>query len=196
MKIVGLTGGIGSGKSTVARVFETLGVPVFRADDFGRLVLESDQRVVDQVKALFGPDIYVEGSPDRAQIASLVFSDKSRLEALNKIIHPAVARAFEEWHEKQATHACYCIREAAILFESGSYKDCDQIICVSAPGKVRIERVMERDKVSEEQVKARMANQMTQEEKESKSNFIILNDGASAIIPQVIQIHNQVNIDS
>lgn len=191
MKIIGLTGGIGSGKSTIARIFENAGIPVFYADLSGRNVLETDPKVREDVSALFGSEVYFEnGKANRALIASVVFSDSEKLSKLNQIIHPAVARDFKVWIEKQ--NAPYIIREAAILFESGTNKDCDKVICVVAEDEVRINRVMSRDKVSNEEVLYRMAKQMPQTEKAEKSDFVIQNNGDEALIPQVMQIHQHL----
>lgn len=193
MKIIGLTGGIGSGKSSVARVFETLGIPVFHADDFGKHVLTTDPHVVEAVTQLLGHAAYKNGQPDRAAIAAIVFSDPEKLAALNAIVHPAVARAFLRWQNEQDPSSPYCIRESAILFESGANKDCDKVICVTAPDEVRIARVMERDAATREQVMQRMARQMPQSEKENISDVVMLNDGEVAVIPQVVRIHNAFN---
>lgn len=194
MKIIGLTGGIGSGKSSVARVFSSLGIPVFYADASGRKVLESDAEVVSAVTDLLGKEAFGnDGKPNRAHIAHIVFNDQSKLEALNAIIHPAVGRDFQQWKAQQ--NAAYCLREAAILFESGSHKDCDAVICVSAAKDVRVKRVMSRDKVSTAEVEARMAKQMSQVEKEKLSDFVIQNNGNESLISQVIKIHLALNTE-
>jgi len=192
MKIVGLTGGIGTGKSLVATVFETLGIPVFKADEAGRKVLDTDPLVKQAVVALLGSRAYAGDKPDRTYIASVVFSDPQKLQQLNEIIHPAVGRAFAEWFTSENNKAPYCLREAAILFESGAYRDCDKVICISAPEALRVERVMQRDLVAEGEVRARMAQQMPQQEKESRSDFIIFNDGTQAVIPQVVAVHQKL----
>lgn len=194
MKTIGLTGGIGSGKSSVARVFSSLGVPVFYADVSGKKVLESDAEVVNAVTKLIGEQAYNEnGAANRAHIASIVFNDQSKLEALNAIIHPAVGRDFLQWKSQQK--ATYCLREAAILFESGSHKDCDAVICVSAAKDIRVKRVMDRDGVSSAEVEARMAKQMPQAEKEKLADFVIQNNGNESLISQVIKIHMALNTD-
>jgi dephospho-CoA kinase len=188
MKTIGLTGGIGSGKSSVARIFSSLGMPVFYADASGKKVLESDAEVVKAVTELIGEEAFDEkGKANRAHIASIVFNDQSKLEALNAIIHPAVGRDFQQWKTQQK--AVYCLREAAILFESGSHKDCEAVICVSAAKAVRVKRVMDRDQVSATEVEARMAKQMPQAEKEELSDFVIQNNGDESLISQVIKIH-------
>lgn len=191
MKIIGLTGGIGSGKSTVARIFENAGVPVFYADLSGRNVLELDQIVREEVTSLFGAEAYDKnGKANRARIASIVFNDSEKLLLLNQIIHPAVSRDFNVWSTKQ--NAPFVIREAAILFESGTDKDCDKVICVVAQDHIRINRVMSRDKVSKEEVMSRMTKQMSQTEKAENSDFIIYNNGEEAVIPQVMRILSEI----
>ncbi len=188
MKTIGLTGGIGSGKSSVARVFSSLGIPIFYADASGRKVLDSDAEVVKAVTELVGEEAFDENrKANRAHIASIVFNDQTKLEVLNSIIHPAVGRDFQQWKTQQK--ALYCLREAAILFESGSHKDCDAVICVSATKDIRVKRVMDRDQVSAAEVEARMAKQMPQTEKEKRSDFVIQNNGDESLISQVIKIH-------
>lgn len=193
MKTIGLTGGIGSGKSSIARVFESLSIPIFYADKSGRNVLEKDPLVRAAVADLIGAEAYNEqGKPNRAFIASVVFNDDEKLAALNQIIHPAVARDFEVWKNRLNPSMQYCLREAAILFESGSDKDCDYVICVSASVETRTKRVMQRDGVKASEVDARMAKQMPQEEKEKRSDFIITNNGDESVIAQVSRIHGQL----
>jgi dephospho-CoA kinase len=193
MKIIGLTGGIGSGKSSVARVFESLGVPIFYADKSGRTVLEADALVRNAVINLIGKEAYDEqNQPNREFIASIVFSDDQKLAALNQIIHPAVARDFESWKARLTGQPDYCLREAAILFESGSDKDCDHVICVSADRKTRIDRVKKRDGASIAAIEARMAKQMPQEDKEERSDFVITNNGNESVIEQIVKVHLRI----
>ena len=173
MKIIGLTGGIGSGKSTVAQFFAAHGIPVYYADEAGREVLKKPE-VVSQISSVFGNDVLVEGSVDRTRLAEIVFKDPARLEILNSIVHPAVRDDFTQWKKRHHKEAVV-IREAAILFESGSYKDCDKIILVSAPEEIRIKRVMERDGASRDQVLARMANQWDDDQKLELSDFHVIN---------------------
>jgi len=183
---VGITGGIGSGKSTVCRIFESLGVPVFSADDAGRRLLTEDKEVHKKIIALFGEQIIVNGQPDRKKIAEFVFNDTEKLEQLNAIIHPAVRAAVETWATKQ--HSSWVIEEAAILFESGAYKTLDAIIVVSAPEDLRIKRVMTRDGVTEASVRERIENQITEEERKQRADFIIYNDDKQMLTPQAIAI--------
>lgn len=172
-KIIGLTGGIGSGKTTIARYFESLGVPVYIADEEAKKVFYLPE-TVQEIRGIFGEAVFTDGLPDRKKIASIVFADAEKLAKLNAIIHPRVNRHFKEWvkgHENEDV----VIKEAAILFESGSYKQCDAVILVTAPREIRIARVMERDGVTEAQVLERMANQWDDEKKRELSNFIIEN---------------------
>jgi dephospho-CoA kinase len=187
---VGITGGIGSGKSTVCQVFETLGIPVFYADDAGKYLLENDSAIISSVKLLFGDEVYAGGVLDREKIAAIVFKDKTILGRLNNIIHPAVIRYSVQWMENQ--RAPYVLKEAAIFFESGSYKEMDVMIGVYAPRKLRILRVMERDSASQEKILERMSYQMSEKEKMKRCNFVITNDDEKAVIPQVRKVHEQL----
>ncbi|MEX2595749.1 MAG: dephospho-CoA kinase [Salibacteraceae bacterium] len=192
MKVIGLTGGIGSGKSTVAKIFISLGVPVFNSDESGKNVLASDAEAISAIKKLLGDEVYENGAPNRRLIASMVFNDDDLLTALNNIIHPAVARETANWVEKNQSSCTYGLKEAAILFESGAYKSCDAVISVLAPESLRIDRVMNRDGVDESQVKSRIRKQWSDEERASKSDFTILNDGKASLIEQVLELHNQL----
>ena len=184
---VGITGGIGSGKTTVCQVFETLGIPVFYADYEAKQLIERNDEVVNQIKLLFGEDIYGDGGLNRERVASIVFNDPTLLEKLNNIVHPAILRYANQWMEKQ--NAPYVLKEAAIFFESGSNKDMDFMIGVYAPEETRIGRVMERDKVGREKVLKRMSQQMKDADKMKLCDHVIVNDDVSAIIPQVLEIH-------
>jgi dephospho-CoA kinase len=192
MKIVGLTGGIGSGKTTVARVFEKIGVPLFIADEVANVLLEKDPDIRDEVKVLLGASSYTGKAgmekPDRKFIASMVFNNKAILESLNSIIHPAVADKFESW--KIENIHCYGIYEAAILFETGGHNKCDYVILVAAPLEQRIDRVQQRDGVSREQVLARMHNQWPQQKKLELSN-IVINNNKIKDIPSFVKYVNQ-----
>lgn len=190
MKIVGITGGIGSGKSTVCRVFHSLGVPVFNADDEAK-ELYHDNEVREKVTALLGKNAYKNDELDRAYVASKVFSDKERLAELNSIIHPAVQQRFEDWCSSQSGHA-YVLKEAAILFEAGSDKGTDAVIMVSAPHELKIKRVMQRDGVSAEQVEKRMKNQWKDEEKIKRATYVIYNDEEQLVLPQVLKVHEEL----
>lgn len=184
---IGITGGIGSGKSVVCRIFSVLGIPVFDADTEAKRLMTDDTTLVDAIQAEFGEKAYLpDGSLDRAYIAIQVFNDEERLKKLNALVHPVVIRAGEEWARKQ--EAPYTIKEAALLFESGSFKLNQYTILVSAPASLRIERVMKRDGITPEQVEARMEKQWPEEKKRQLADFIIVNDGVQALIPQVLEL--------
>ncbi|THD68044.1 dephospho-CoA kinase [Robertkochia marina] len=185
--IIGLTGGIGSGKSTVAKMFADLGVPVFIADLEGRKLLEEDEAVIKAVKDLFGPSAYEDGKPNRPYIASVVFSDPEKLRQLNAVIHPAVAARFKEWLSRK--HAPYVIYEAAILFEHGGHKNCDAVIMVTAPKEMRISRVVQRDRVKREEVLQRMDNQWPEEKKIPLADIVVENIDLDETLRIVEKIH-------
>lgn len=172
-KVVGLTGGIGSGKTTIARYFESLGVPIYIADEEAKKILDRAD-VVKEVSESFGKEVLTDGLPDRKKLAAVVFNSPDKLELLNSIIHPKVREGFKIWVAAHSSEP-FVIKEAAILFESGSYKDCDKVILVTAPGEVRIARVKERDNVSREEVLRRMANQWKDNKKIPLSDYIIHN---------------------
>jgi dephospho-CoA kinase len=187
MHKIGLTGNIGSGKSLVAQIFKAFGVPVFDADMEAKTILFSSE-VSKKVIQLFGHKILINGSIDKKKLARLVFNDELSLQKLNSIIHPAVRDKFENWSSANAEKS-YLIYEAAILFESGHYKNLDAIITVFADPEIRIERVMARDKVSRELVLERMQNQWVDDKKNDLADFVITNNGAELLIPQVEAIH-------
>lgn len=174
-KVIGLTGGIGSGKTTVARFFMQKGVPVYIADDEAKKIL-NEPAVVERIQSVFGDEILDEnGLPDRQKLAGVVFGDANKLAALNNIIHPEVSRHFSNWVAAHQDFP-YIVKEAAILFESGSYLNCDKIVTVTAPAEERIKRVSERDHSSRELILKRMEHQWTDEQKVAKSDFVIVND--------------------
>jgi dephospho-CoA kinase len=192
MKKIGITGGIGSGKTIVARVFEQLGIPVYHADYWAKEIMNTEPLVIERLKDLFGKDIYnSDGKADRKRIAELVFADKNKLNELNSVIHPAVWLHGENWL-KQHEDKPYILKEAAILFESGGNKGVDKVIMVSAPKDIRMERVMKRDNFTREEVEVRMANQWPDEKKIILSDFVIVNDGKQLVIPQVLEIHSKL----
>lgn len=184
---VGVTGGIGTGKSVVCRVFNTLGIPVFDADHTAKELMETDPSLITSIKELFGADIYINDKPDRERIASIVFSQPEKLQQLNTLVHPATIAYGEQWMNKQTSP--YAIKEAAIFFESGSYKDMDVMIGVAAPEEVRIKRVLGRPGMTRAKIAERIANQMDNNEKMERCDHVILNDGQEALVPQVISIH-------
>jgi dephospho-CoA kinase len=184
---VGITGGIGSGKSTVCHLFKCLEIPVFNADNAGRNLLESDDAVIAQVKSILGEDVLINGKPDRKKIGGIVFNNPEKLTQLNAIIHPAVRRKYAEWTQEQT--APYLIYEAAILFETGLYKQLDSIVLVTTPEPLRIQRVMKRDGLTETSIRDRMKNQWSDKEKMKLASFIVVNDDGQALLPQVMTIH-------
>jgi dephospho-CoA kinase len=189
---IGITGNIGSGKTTVSKVFELLGIPVFYADFHARKVMTDDAILVAAIRTHFGAEAYfADGNLNRKYISNIVFNNEIELNKLNALVHPAVFRAFDVWAEAYQ-HKKYVLKEAAILFESGSNQQCDKTIVVAAALDVRVKRVMQRDQLTEEEVLRREKKQMPQAEKEAKADFIILNDAQTMVIPQVLQIHQQL----
>jgi len=172
-KIIGLTGGIGSGKTTIAKYFESKGIPVYIADIEAKKIMDSNL-VIGKVVDAFGIDLLENDKINRAKLSAVVFNNPEKLARLNAIIHPEVKIHFMDWVEKHKNFPIV-IKETAILFESGSYKDCDKIILVTAPKEVRIQRVMERDNITEDAVKARMSNQWEDDKKMQLSDFVIQN---------------------
>lgn len=187
MKVLGLTGGIGSGKTTVANFFSELGIPVFIADSEARKIMEQDEGVRSKIIQLFGEQAYMDGLPNRKFIASQVFNDKDKLELLNAIIHPAVARHFDKW--KILQEAPYVVYEAAILFEKGGYKQCDYNLLVTAPLEERLKRIQKRDNSSPEEIQARMNHQWTDEKKAELADFVIENSDLQITRKAVLQLH-------
>lgn len=186
---VGITGGIGSGKTTVCRIFEFLGVPVFYADDVAKKVMTEDLILVEGVKEAFGAASYsAAGELNRKHLADIVFNEASELEKLNALVHPAVFRAFDTW-ASSVKDAPYLMKEAALLFESGSYKMCDVNVLVTAPEDLKISRVSSRDNISREAVLQRINKQFTDEKKLPMADFVLVNDEQHLLIPQVLQLH-------
>jgi len=174
MKIVGLTGGIGSGKSTIAKFFLDKGVPVYNSDLEARKLMNEDAVLIEKLIEVFGIETYINGRYNSKFVASKVFRDKNLLRKLNEIVHPAVFEHFHQWLSSQ--DSLFVVKEAAILLESGSYKDCDVIISVAAGEETRSERVVARDEVTAEQVRERMQNQLTDEQRAEFSDFVIDNN--------------------
>lgn len=191
-KRIGITGGIGSGKTTACRLFEILGIPVYYADDRAKWLMQNDKELIVQIKDAFGEGAYqASGVLDRTYLAGIVFQDKSKLEQLNSIVHPAVRTDGINWDAEHSGFP-YTLREAALLYESGIYELLDQIITVTAPEAVRIERVMKRDNVDEAAVRARMDKQWPEDKKVELADFVIYNDGKQSLIQQVYHIHQQL----
>lgn len=192
MKRIGLTGNIGTGKSTVARIFEILGIPVYHADKQAREILESET-VKAQLADLFGKRVLdTMNQIDRKALASIVFNDKDKLSILNELVHPLVEEDFFRWCNEHASHN-YILQEAAILFESGFDRLFDANILVTAPEELCIARVMARDGIGKEMVSDRMRNQWPQEKKRALADYEISNDEISMVIPQVLSIHQELN---
>ncbi len=188
---VGITGGIGSGKTTVCKVFELLGIPVFYADKVAKSIMQTDIQLKTEILNAFGPGSYSEdGQLNRPFIASIVFQNESQLNTLNSIVHPAVFRAFTTWISEHQD-APYILKEAALLYESESYKLCDLSILVISPEAARIRRIMSRDHITEEEVRLRMKRQFTDEQKREWADHILINDEKSLLIPQIISLHQQ-----
>ncbi len=189
---IGITGGIGSGKTTVCKVFETLGIPVFYADTVAKQLMTADPILVAGVKDTFGAASYTEsGQLNNQHIAGIVFNNQLELDKLNALVHPAVFRAFDQWSNTIPDTVPYTLKEAALLFESGSYQMCDKTILVTAPLALKIARVMERDQVSEAQVRARMDKQFTDEQKAKMADYFVQNTMDNSIILQVLELHQQ-----
>lgn len=188
MKIVGLTGGIGSGKTTVATMFKQLGVPVYIADEEAKKLMVKSKIIKRKLKQVLGENAYLNEKPNKKYIASQIFNNPEKLKQVNAIIHPKVGQHFKRWTKKQK--GPYVIKESAILFESGANKDCDKIILVTAPLKERVKRVMQRDNATEEAVLSRIKNQMPEKEKAKLSDFIIKNTDLEKTKKNVIKIHN------
>ncbi len=188
---VGVTGGIGSGKTLVCNVLEKLGIPVYYADREARRLMEEDSELMLQVKGLMGEGSYREGKLDRSYVSGQVFGDPGRLQSLNKLVHPVVRRDFAEWASRHE-EVPYVAEEAAILFESGSHRFLDRTILVMASEKVRVARVMERDGVSESRVRVRMGHQMEEEKKRSMADYLLRNSGEEMLLPQILDVHEKL----
>jgi dephospho-CoA kinase len=185
---IGVTGNIGAGKTQVCQIFELLDIPVYYADPRAKSLMVEDKLLVHAIKSLLGEQAYQEdGQLDRKYISNLVFRDRAKLNLLNGLVHPAVARDFEKWTSMQ--RAPYCIKEAALLFEAGTYKQLDKTVLVVADEEIRLRRVLARDGLPEEQVRARMANQMSQEEKIKLADYILHNNGDQGLVKQVLALH-------
>lgn len=188
--IVGLTGGIGSGKSTIGEIFQVLGVPVYEADAHSKNIIDTDKTLQAKLVDVLGADILDGERINRPRMAEIIFGNEELLKKTNALIHPAVGEHFKNWYAEQGFP--YVIKEAAILFESGSYQQCDKIIVVSAPREMRIERVMKRGNMKREEVEARMNNQWPEEKKLEKADYIVTNDLEGSVIKQVIRIHEDL----
>ncbi len=188
---VGITGGIGSGKTTVCQIFERLGVPIYYADQRAKELMEDDKELVADIRREFGDEVYdAEGRLQRKKLAEIVFNNEELLVKLNSLVHPAVFKDNQSWNEVLARKGYpYTLKEAALLVETGSYLTLDKLIVVSAPEEDRIKRVMERDQATREQVLARIKAQMPEEQKVKYADYIIYNDTIMELVPQVTKIH-------
>jgi len=186
---IGLTGGLGSGKSTVAHIFEVLGIPVYYADAASKRLMNDNEKVKADVQNAFGKNVYTDGKLNRKYLSEIVFNDKEKLELLNSIVHPATLHDAEDWLNKQTTP--YAIKEAALIFESGSQQFLDFVIGVKAPLPLRLQRAMKRDNISNEEAMARIEKQINEEKKMSLCDFVIVNDEQQMVIPQVMELHQK-----
>jgi dephospho-CoA kinase len=185
---IGITGNIGSGKTTVSKLFELLGIPVFYADDHAKNVMVQDAELITGIKQTFGTEAYFEdGTLNRKYIAGIVFNNAAELAKLNALVHPAVFRAFDNWLAVQ--DAPYVLKEAAILFESGSDKGCDRTLMVAAPLELRLQRILKRDNITRAEAESRNARQFSDEKKIALANDLIMNDDSQLVIPQVLKLH-------
>ncbi len=190
MKTLGITGGIGSGKSVVSHILASMGIPVYIADDAAKALYDKDAQLCSEMKALFGEGIFNGNKIDRAALARLVFNDASSLRQLNALVHPALVRDFQAWQAQQ--HCPIVAFESAILFQSELGLHFDFIVTVSAPEELRIERVCKRNNISVSEVKARMQHQLPQATLEQKADAVIVNDNRQAILPQLLTILHQL----
>jgi len=187
---LGVTGGIGCGKTTVCRVFSVLGIPVFSADDEAKRIQDSDPYIQIKLNSIAGKDLYSSGKLDRKELAALIFSNKDLLFEVNSIIHPAVFKYFTKWVARQ--DAPYSIMEAAILFESGAYRLMDRIVTVVTPLEERIERLVNGNMLTKEQITARIRNQTDDESRIAKSDYVIYNSENDMVIPPILGIHREM----
>ena len=190
MKRIGITGGIGSGKTYVSKIFSSLSVPVFNSDLEAKKLMISSKKLIKLLKDEFGKNIYKDKYLDKDKLSSIVFSNYDKLQKLNSFVHPLVKKVFDNWCRLQKS--TYIIKEAAIIFESNSYLDLDAVICVSAPLDLRVKRLLRRDSFIEDDIKKRIDNQISQEDKEKLSDYIILNDEKQLLLPQIIKIHEEL----
>ena len=188
---IGLTGGIGAGKTFIGKIFSKLGFPVFNSDVEAKRCMLEDEILKKKIQDLFGDEVYQNGVLQNHFLANIVFNDEKHLEHLNKLVHPLVKKKFEKWCKKNDSKIV--IKEAAILFESNSHINLDKVICVSADKEIRIQRIIKRDNISREEVIARMSRQISQNEKERLSDFIIVNNGSQLLLPQIIKLINKID---
>ncbi len=191
-KLIGITGGIGAGKSIVCSIIHAMGYPVFYSDKAAKNILNTDNNAKNKMRAVFGDEAYLNNELNRPYISDKIFNDQKLLSAINEIVHPAVRKAFADWASEQTTDLVF--NEAAILFETGAYKLYDANVLVVAPEAVRIERVMQRDNISKDAVLERMNKQWSDSQKEKLADHLINNDNASMLIPQVIELIDKLKL--
>lgn len=190
MRMIGLTGGIGSGKTTVAKIFATLGIPVFNADETAKELMQSNPLLKQQLIQQFGAEVYLNGQLNKAYLSNIVFNDTYQLNLLNSIVHPASIQAAWDWAAQQ--NAPYLIKEAALIFESNAAEGLDQVIGVTAPIPLRIHRVMQRDQCTKAEVEIRMRNQVSDSIKMKLCDWVLHNNDQELLIPQVLKIHESL----
>lgn len=189
-KTVGITGGIGSGKSVVAKILHEMGYPVYSSDERAKEIMHEDASIVEGLKQLFGEEAYVNRELNRAYIAAQIFNDESKRTAMNNLVHPAVRKDFKDWVERQNSPLVF--QESALLFETGNYRSFDAVFLVSAPQEIRMKRVKERDHLSDEQVLSRFKAQMPEEEKKKLTNYVVDNSGNEFLIPQILKLIKEI----
>ncbi|MCD6200525.1 MAG: dephospho-CoA kinase [Bacteroidales bacterium] len=191
MKRVGVTGGIGSGKSFVCSVFEHMGIPVYNADNRARELMKRSPQLRESLTALLGEKAYREDELNRSYLAQILFRDPAMREKINGLVHPEVFMDFQQWVQKnQGKH--YVIQEAAIIFESGADRLLDRVINVYAPVRERIQRLMSRDNLEPEEIRKRMRSQITEKERRQRADYVLVNDGKRMLLPQIVRIHNDL----
>lgn len=191
-KLVGITGGIGVGKSLVAHIFEILGTPIYNADNQAKYLLNNDSLLKEQIIDTFGKESYEEGLLNRKYLAQVVFNSQEKLAQLNALVHPRVQVDFDNWCTKHQNHS-YLMKEAALLYETGGYKLLDYMIVVDTPLALRVQRIKQRDSFrSEEEIKNIIEKQLSNDQKVKKADFVVQNDEKKLVIPQVLSIHNQL----
>lgn len=191
---IGLTGGIGSGKTTVAHIFETLGIPVYYSDDAAKRIMNENPVLQQQIIQHFGEESYINGQLNRPFLAEVIFNNDEKRTLLNSLVHPLTIDDANNWMLQKDTP--YAIKEAALIFESDVWKHLDKVIGISAPYELRLERAMQRDNISREAVEARMAKQMNEEEKMKRCDYILYNDEQQLLIPQVIALHEKLTAEA
>ena len=188
MKRIGLTGNIGSGKTTLASCFEILGIAVFNADKQAKLLMNKDINLKQSLITEFGKEVFLNNELNRKYLSKLAFNDNLVLKRLNALVHPVVQNTFEKWSIQQS--GAYVIKEAAILFESNTYQSLDAIICISCPEEIRLKRILKRDDLSEKEVRQRMSHQWAEKKKISLSDYVITNDNTCLVMPQILSVHS------